>query len=64
MRVSMEYLIEHQEKSGIFVHTLCGVCLNMCHDSCIIEDEKMKKKCKSMNKKGYCTKCTGKCHWS
>ncbi|KAK3588166.1 hypothetical protein CHS0354_012231 [Potamilus streckersoni] len=44
--------------------TNCFVCSFTCHLDCKYTDDKDKKECSAMGPDGYCTKCTGKCHWT
>jgi len=50
-------------KSPLFA-TTCLKCLRTCHPACYISEDKNKKKCSAMDKKGYCIYCPNKCHWS
>lgn len=43
--------------------TTCTQCDHTCHRACKLENDDQKAKCWTM-KRGYCTMCPGKCHWS
>lgn len=44
--------------------TTCTECDKTCHKHCKYANDADKAKCGAMNRRGYCTACPGKCHWS
>ena len=51
------------KKNPNFFATTCLICNKTCHSNCEIADDDKKKKCKLMDKNGYCTICPQKCKW-
>uniref|UniRef100_A0A667YZN4 Septin-type G domain-containing protein n=1 Tax=Myripristis murdjan TaxID=586833 RepID=A0A667YZN4_9TELE len=43
--------------------TNCQQCHMTCHYPCPIRNDNDKADCAAMGSNGYCTQCTGKCHW-
>ncbi|CAH1778320.1 unnamed protein product [Owenia fusiformis] len=58
--------VEEVEKRHVGNHictTYCITCNRTCHNNCDYKDNEKKKKCKVMNREGYCTACPGRCYY-